>query len=151
MDVRAMPLGAWVESSFRFAVSQIAAGRLGSTTVIAKLSELLFVEAVSHYIAGLPEDRKGWLAGVNRSADWARVGVDACAAGEGLECGGDCANQEKRWRRWGTALDMSRRRHFGRSTGSLGWDRRVAAVSRTLNAACRPRAQPVGDAGMSGL
>jgi AraC-like DNA-binding protein len=32
--------------------------------VIAKLSELLFVEAVSHYIAGLPEDRKGWLAGL---------------------------------------------------------------------------------------
>ncbi|HEU4590826.1 MAG TPA: cupin domain-containing protein, partial [Steroidobacteraceae bacterium] len=63
MDVRATPLGAWVESSYRFAVSQIAAGRVGSTTMIAKLSELLFVEAVSHYIAGLPEDRKGWLAG----------------------------------------------------------------------------------------
>ncbi|HEY5807203.1 MAG TPA: AraC family transcriptional regulator [Povalibacter sp.] len=64
IDVRATPLGAWVESSFRFAVSQIASGRIGSTTVIAKLSELLFVEAVSHYIAALPEDRKGWLAGL---------------------------------------------------------------------------------------
>ena len=64
LDVRATPSGAWVESSFRFAVSQIAAGRVGSTTVIAKLSELLFVEAVSHYIAGLPEDRQGWLAGL---------------------------------------------------------------------------------------
>jgi len=64
LDVRSTPLGAWVESSFRFAVSQIASGRVGSTTVIAKLSELLFVEAVSHYIAGLPEDRKGWLAGL---------------------------------------------------------------------------------------
>jgi AraC-like DNA-binding protein len=64
MDVRATPSGAWVESSFRFAVSQIAAGRVGSTTVIAKLSELLFVEAVSHYIAGLSEDKKGWLAGL---------------------------------------------------------------------------------------
>jgi AraC-like DNA-binding protein len=64
LDLRATPLGAWVESSFRFAVSQIATGRVGSTTVIAKLSEVLFVEAVSHYIAGLPEDRKGWLAGL---------------------------------------------------------------------------------------
>lgn len=64
IDVRATPLGTWIESSFRFAVSQIAAGRVGSTTVIAKLSELLFVEAVSHYIAGLPEDRQGWLAGL---------------------------------------------------------------------------------------
>jgi AraC-like DNA-binding protein len=64
LDVRATPSGAWVESSFRFAVSQIAAGRVGSTTVIAKLSELLFVEAVSHYISGLPDDKKGWLAGL---------------------------------------------------------------------------------------
>jgi AraC-like DNA-binding protein len=64
LDVSSSPLGAWVESSFRFAVSQIAARRVGSTTVIAKLSELLFVEAVNHYLAGLPEDRKGWLAGL---------------------------------------------------------------------------------------
>ena len=64
LDVRATPSGAWVESSFRFAVSQIASGRVGSTTVIAKLSELLFVEAVSHYIAGLPDDKQGWLAGL---------------------------------------------------------------------------------------
>jgi len=64
LDVRATPSGAWVESSFRFAVSQIAAGRVGSTTVIAKLSELLFVEAISHYIAGLSDDKKGWLAGL---------------------------------------------------------------------------------------
>jgi AraC-like DNA-binding protein/mannose-6-phosphate isomerase-like protein (cupin superfamily) len=64
LDMRATPQGAWIESSFRFAISQIAAGRVGSTTVIAKLSELLFVEAVSHYIANLPEDRQGWLAGL---------------------------------------------------------------------------------------
>lgn len=64
LDVRATPLGTWIESSFRFAVSQIAAGRVGSTTVIAKLSELLFVEAVGQYVASLPEDRRGWLAGL---------------------------------------------------------------------------------------
>lgn len=64
LDVRTTPTGAWVESSFRYAVSQIAAGRVGSTTVIAKLSELLFVEAVSQYVGGLEEDRKGWLAGL---------------------------------------------------------------------------------------
>lgn len=67
LEVRSTPLGAWVESSFRLAASQIAAGRAGSTTAIAKLSELLFVEAVSHYIAGLPEDRNGWLAGLKDS------------------------------------------------------------------------------------
>jgi len=64
LDVRATASGAWMESSFRFAASEIAAGRPGSTTVIAKLSELLFVEAVGQYVAGLPAERRGWLAGL---------------------------------------------------------------------------------------
>lgn len=64
LDVRASASGAWIESSFRFAVSEIAAGRMGSATVIAKLSELLFVEAVSQYVARLPAERRGWLAGL---------------------------------------------------------------------------------------
>jgi AraC-like DNA-binding protein len=64
LNVRSTVSGAWIESSFRFAASQIAAGHLGSTTVIAKLSELLFVEAVGQYVAGLPAERRGWLAGL---------------------------------------------------------------------------------------
>jgi AraC-like DNA-binding protein len=64
LDVRATASGAWIESSFRFAASEIAAGRMGSATVIAKLSELLFVEAVSQYVASLPAERSGWLAGL---------------------------------------------------------------------------------------
>ncbi|HEF4760757.1 TPA: AraC family transcriptional regulator [Pseudomonas putida] len=64
LDLRATASGAWIESSFRFAVSEIAAGRVGSATVIAKLSELLFVEAVSQYVASLPTERRGWLAGL---------------------------------------------------------------------------------------
>ncbi|SDO93440.1 AraC-type DNA-binding protein [Pseudomonas arsenicoxydans] len=64
LDVRSTALGAWIESSFRFAVSEIAAGRVGSTTVITKLSELLFVEAVSQYVASLPAERRGWLSGL---------------------------------------------------------------------------------------
>jgi len=64
LDVRTTASGAWIESSFRFAVSEIASGRVGSTTVLAKLSELLFVEAVSRYVASLPPERRGWLAGL---------------------------------------------------------------------------------------
>jgi len=64
LNVRSTPSGAWIESSFRFAASQIAAGQLGSTIVIAKLSELLFVEAVSQFVANLPAERRGWLAGL---------------------------------------------------------------------------------------
>jgi len=64
LDVRATASGAWIESSFRFAASEIAAGRIGSTTVITKLSELLFVEAVSRFVASLPAEQRGWLAGL---------------------------------------------------------------------------------------
>jgi AraC-like DNA-binding protein len=64
LDVRATSSGAWIESSFRFAINEIAAGRMGSATVIAKLSELLFVEAVGQFVAGLPAEKRGWLAGL---------------------------------------------------------------------------------------
>jgi AraC-like DNA-binding protein len=64
LDVKTTASGAWIESTFRFAASEIAAGRLGSSTVIAKLSELLFVEAVSQFVASLPPERRGWLAGL---------------------------------------------------------------------------------------
>jgi AraC family transcriptional regulator, alkane utilization regulator len=55
---------AWLESSLRFAMQEAAATRAGSTTVLSKLSELLFVEAVRRHVDTLPEDRTGWLAGL---------------------------------------------------------------------------------------
>jgi AraC-like DNA-binding protein len=55
---------AWLESTFRFAAGEVAAGRPGSDTVLAKLSELLFVEAVRACMDALPADRTGWLAGL---------------------------------------------------------------------------------------
>jgi AraC-like DNA-binding protein len=64
LDMRGSASGAWIESSFRFAVSEIASGRMGSATVIAKLSELLFIEAIGQYLAGLPSERLDWLAGL---------------------------------------------------------------------------------------
>ena len=39
-------------------------GAAGSDTVLAKLSELLFVEAVRRYVNELPADQTGWLAGL---------------------------------------------------------------------------------------
>ncbi len=64
LDVRATSSGAWIESSFRFAIGEIAAGRMGSATVIARLSELLFVEAIGQFATGMPAEKRGWLAGL---------------------------------------------------------------------------------------
>jgi AraC-like DNA-binding protein len=54
----------WIRSTFQYAAEEVAAGRPGSETVLAKLSELLFVEAVRRYAETLPDGRTGWLAGL---------------------------------------------------------------------------------------
>ena len=54
----------WIRSTFQYAAEEVAAGRPGSETVLAKLSELLFVEAVRRYAESLPADQTGWLAGL---------------------------------------------------------------------------------------
>jgi len=54
----------WMRSTFRYAADEIAAGRMGSDSTLAKLSELLFIEAIRAYAERLPEGQTGWLAGL---------------------------------------------------------------------------------------
>ncbi len=68
LDIKDKPCAEWVAASFRFAAREVASGRIGSETVLAKLSELLFVEAVRHFAETLPPGRKGWLAGLRDPA-----------------------------------------------------------------------------------
>jgi AraC-like DNA-binding protein len=48
----------------RLALSESAARRAGGECVLARLSELLFVEVVRRHLADLPPDQGGWLAGL---------------------------------------------------------------------------------------
>jgi AraC family transcriptional regulator, alkane utilization regulator len=64
VDVRNDSGSAWLESSLRFAAEEAAVARPGSATVLGKLSELLFVEAVRRCIDTMPEGKKNWLAGL---------------------------------------------------------------------------------------
>ena len=64
VDVREGAGGAWIGDSFQRAVEEFASGGVGSQTVLGKLAELLFVEAVRRYVASLPEEQTGWLAGL---------------------------------------------------------------------------------------
>jgi AraC-like DNA-binding protein len=54
----------WIRSTFQYAAQEVSAGRPGSETVLAKLSELLFVETVRRYTEALPEGETGWFAGL---------------------------------------------------------------------------------------
>lgn len=58
------PGAMWLRSSPQFSVVETAQPRAGAETVLAKLSELLFVETIRRYIADLPEHQTGWLAGL---------------------------------------------------------------------------------------
>jgi len=65
LRVPAAPGGTeWIRSTFEYAAREVWAGRPGSASVLAKLSELLFVEAVRRYVETLPPERTGWLAGL---------------------------------------------------------------------------------------
>jgi hypothetical protein len=57
------PSGQWLENSIRFSVGEANGSNAGSGLVLAKLSEVLFVETLRRYINTLPPDQIGWLAG----------------------------------------------------------------------------------------
>jgi AraC-like DNA-binding protein len=64
LKVEEMGPAEWIRSTFQYAAQEVASGRPGSATVLAKLSDLLFVEAVRRHVEDLPADQTGWLAGL---------------------------------------------------------------------------------------
>ena len=63
ISIRNSASGRWLEDSLRFSVNEAHASHPGGEAVLARLSELLFVETLRAYIAHLPADQTGWLAG----------------------------------------------------------------------------------------
>ena len=57
------PSGAWLQNSILFSVGEANGSNAGSGLVLARLSEVLFVETLRRYISALPPDQIGWLAG----------------------------------------------------------------------------------------
>ncbi len=58
------PAAAWFRSLLRVGAEETLARRPGSDSVLAKLSELLFVEAIRRYGESMPAEQTGWLAGL---------------------------------------------------------------------------------------
>jgi AraC-like DNA-binding protein len=63
VNIRTDGAGNWLESSIMHLVEEAASGRVGSDAMLAKLSEALFVDTLRRYVATLPEQQVGWLAG----------------------------------------------------------------------------------------
>lgn len=64
LDVRHGTSRDWIEASVRFAARELAEGRLASSSVMSRLSETLFVEAVRQYSSTLADQNVGWMKGL---------------------------------------------------------------------------------------
>jgi transcriptional regulator GlxA family with amidase domain len=67
VSIRNDVAGRWLENSIRFSVEQADRLQAGGEAVLAKLSEVVFIETLRAYIASLPAEQTGWLAGARDS------------------------------------------------------------------------------------
>ena len=63
VNIHADASGQWIENSIRHLVEEAGSESPGSSAMLAKLSEALFVDTLRRYIASLPAEQTGWLAG----------------------------------------------------------------------------------------
>ena len=54
----------WIAQFMQHAVSESRARQPGSEVMLARMSEMMFVDAVRRYTASLPANSRGWLAGM---------------------------------------------------------------------------------------
>ena len=54
----------WLGQFIRMAMAESAEKRAGGESVLAKLSELMFIEVVRRHLEALPPEQAGWLAGL---------------------------------------------------------------------------------------
>ncbi|RYF43557.1 MAG: AraC family transcriptional regulator [Comamonadaceae bacterium] len=64
VNVRGSDAGAWLEASVRYALAEARSPRPGGAGVLAKLSEVLFIEVLRLYMNAQGEGGTGWLAGL---------------------------------------------------------------------------------------
>ena len=65
VNVRGSNAGVWLEASVRYALAEARSPRPGGAGVLAKLSEVLFIEVLRLYMNEQREGRTGWLAGLS--------------------------------------------------------------------------------------
>jgi AraC-like DNA-binding protein len=64
LRTRETPGGDWISQSFSFAARELANGDPGAASIISRMSELLFVEAIRRHLTSMPDEQTGLLAGL---------------------------------------------------------------------------------------
>jgi AraC-like DNA-binding protein len=65
----------WLFTLLSIAVRESGSARAGRENILARMSELMFVEAIRRYIESLPPSQTGWLAGVRDPVVGQALGV----------------------------------------------------------------------------
>lgn len=63
LDVRRGVSGDWIDASLRIAAREFSGGRYSDAPVVARLSEILLIEAIRDYAATRGREAAGWLRG----------------------------------------------------------------------------------------
>ncbi len=63
-----LPSGDWMAQTFAYAAKTMTDDNPGAASVLAKLSELMFVEALRRHLSLMPSEQTGWLAGLRDPA-----------------------------------------------------------------------------------
>jgi AraC family transcriptional regulator, alkane utilization regulator len=57
--------GSWLSTTLKFTTNEARTARPGNAAMLGRLTELMFVEILRHYMQQLPPGQRGWLAGLN--------------------------------------------------------------------------------------
>lgn len=57
--------GDWLRQTLQYTIAEAVGPRSGSAAMLARLTEILFVDVLRRYMEQFPPSRTGWLAGVN--------------------------------------------------------------------------------------
>ena len=68
LDVATLPNGQWMADSFHVAVQTCAEPEPGSSLVLTKISELLFLESLRRHLMDAPAEDRAWTAGLRDAA-----------------------------------------------------------------------------------
>jgi AraC-like DNA-binding protein len=63
LNIRGDAAGEWLETSIRHLVCEADSKRPGTTVLLSKMAEALFIETLRRYMERLPPEQVGWLAG----------------------------------------------------------------------------------------
>src|SRR6185369_16286171 len=64
LHLRGSDDGGWIEQFMHQAVAESSAKRPGGEAMLARMSEMMFVDAVRRHMASLTQESAGWLAGL---------------------------------------------------------------------------------------